>query len=414
MHRARAPLIVRPIDVDGSLADISAPPPYTAVYALLRRGGVPVGHAIIPIQRGTCTAERQRDAIAAARLATPADVPTPAVWPTLSVIVCTRDRAEGLARCLDALERMPYPGSIELLVVDNASSTDATRRACEGRDGVRYIREERPGLDWARNRGAVESQGEIIAFTDDDVIVDPSWARAIGTAFADDPSIGALTGLVAPVELETEAQLTFERYGGFARGYVRQRHRADPRRRSIAWLDADVGRLGTGANMAFRRSVLARVGPFDPALDVGTVSNGGGDLEMFFRIIKEGETLLYEPAAVVWHRHRRTSAELTRQITDWGLGLHAFFLSSVRRYPEERLGIAALAAALFFVWLSVRAVRAAVFRRYPLRLVAGEAWGRVAAFARYPAARRDAADIARRFGSAGWLTGTTPAEPAVR
>ena len=65
------------------------------------------------------------------------------------------------------------------------------------------------------------------------------------------------------------------------------------------------GAYGTGANMAFRRSLFHQIGFFDPALDVGTVTNGGGDLDMFYRVIQEGHTLVYEPRAIVRHRHRR-------------------------------------------------------------------------------------------------------------
>ena len=66
----------------------------------------------------------------------------------------------------------------------------------------------------ARNRAILEAKGEIIAYTDDDVVADPGWIKALATVFAEDPDVMAVTGLVVPFELETEAQVLFERDGG--------------------------------------------------------------------------------------------------------------------------------------------------------------------------------------------------------
>ena len=93
--------------------------------------------------------------------------------------------------------------------------------------------------------------------------------------------------------MATDAQVYFEKYGGFgcgleARTFPPSKERTtspDPR-----WAIE----CGTGANMAFRRSVFSEVGPFDPALDVGTPTNGGGDIEMFYRVLKEGHALRYD------------------------------------------------------------------------------------------------------------------------
>src|SRR6185503_20882790 len=99
-------------------------------------------------------------------VAPPADSVAP---PAVTVAVCTRDRVEDLARCLDALEAIRYP-ALDLLVVDNAPATRDAERLVAGRPRVRYVREVRPGLDWARNRAIAEARGEIVAFTDDDVV----------------------------------------------------------------------------------------------------------------------------------------------------------------------------------------------------------------------------------------------------
>ena len=82
--------------------------------------------------------------------------------------------------------------------------------------------EPRPGLDHARNRAVIETTTDVLAFTDDDVVVDPGWSAAIARAFAEEPQLGALTGLVLPLQLATPAQQLFERLGGFGKGFVRR------------------------------------------------------------------------------------------------------------------------------------------------------------------------------------------------
>ena len=131
-----------------------------------------------------------------------------------------------------------------------------------------------------------------------------------------------MTGLVIPAELETPAQELFERLGGFGRGFRRQWFHADVSTGRVVGAGALVsaGEFGTGANMAFRRTTLLRCGGFDPAFDVGTPTGGGGDLDMFHRVIAAGGVLRYEPAAIVFHTHRRTLDELRRQIRANGSG----------------------------------------------------------------------------------------------
>src|SRR5215211_4295548 len=107
------------------------------------------------------------------------------VLPLITVAVCTRDRAESLKLCLDSLVRLDY-SHVDIVGIDNPPSTDATARLV--RDcypQMRYICEPRPGLDWARNRAIAEARGDIIAFTDDDVVVDSGWLSALAAAFED-------------------------------------------------------------------------------------------------------------------------------------------------------------------------------------------------------------------------------------
>jgi glycosyltransferase involved in cell wall biosynthesis len=417
---------VRCVDIE-----LTAPPEplerlagYNKVLALVRLHGEPLGQVELSITGGRCRALDVRRTIlkelgwpllrrliddrlavgmpaegwSVKELPTLRETQSPRQLPTVTVAICTRNRPDDLAMCLESMMRVDHP-PFEILVVDNAPSSDATELLVRNRfPGLRYVREPRPGLDWARNRAILEARGDILAFTDDDCVVEPGWVGAIARTFAEDSEADVLTGLVVPYELETDAQVLFERSGGFGRGFRRTWFAVD-RERGLPWEYCGAGQFGTGANMAYRRSIFDELGVFDPALDVGTVTNGGGDLEMFFRSLVEGHTLVYEPAAIVRHRHRRTYRELRRQIANNGYGFCSVLVRNAMAYPEEKVRIAYLASWWIFRWL-LRRVVASIIRptRLPMQLLALELWAGVTGFLRYPKARREAERVASSFG----------------
>ena len=138
----------------------------------------------------------------------------------MTVAVCTRDRPDGLALLLESLDAQEYP-RLRLVVVDNAPSDDRARRLVSGlaRDrDIEYVAEPRPGLSWARNRAIEASDGEVIAWADDDEVCDRWWAAELARAFVEVPGADAVTGIVIPGELETPSQAWFEQYSGVGRG----------------------------------------------------------------------------------------------------------------------------------------------------------------------------------------------------
>jgi GT2 family glycosyltransferase len=234
------------------------------------------------------------------------DAPRSAV----SVVVCTRDRPEQLKRCLASLQHLSQSPT-EIIVVDNAPRSDITRQIVSEFPGTRYIREPRPGLDVARNRGIETASGEIIAFTDDDAVVHPEWIARIQQGFKHS-EVMAVTGLVLPAELETEAQFLFETDWGFGKGYLPKIFDGQFFQRAQS-RGVPVWEIGAGANMAFRRKVFNQVGLFDKRLDVGA-AGCSGDSEMWYRILAEGWACRYEPTAIVYHYHRKNIEELHQQI----------------------------------------------------------------------------------------------------
>lgn len=250
----------------------------------------------------------------------------PSTLPAAAVAICTRERPDDLTRALGALVNLdPPPAGI--IVIDNAPSSDRTAAVVSRFAGVRYVREDRRGLDAARNRALREATTSIVAFTDDDAVPEPAWLAHLLAPF-EDPRVWCTTGLTLPLELETPAQEIFERYSTFVRGFDRQLFdgtRHDP---------VSVARVGAGANMAVRRSVLTELGGFDEALDAGTATRSGGDHEMFGRILAAGHRIVYEPAAVSWHRHRRTCGELRETLHGYGVGVYAMWTRRLLRDRE--------------------------------------------------------------------------------
>lgn len=250
---------------------------------------------------------------------------------SVSVVICTRDRPEQLAQCLRSLQNLSQPPH-QILVVDNAPTSDATRQLVAQMPDIQYVLEPRPGLSVARNTGIRHSTGDIIAFTDDDVIVHPDWITRLQQSFQDS-KVMAVTGLVLPGELETEAQLIFEKgFGGFTQGY-------HPLTFDTEFFEemkpqgVPVWDIGAGANMAFRRNAFELVGDFDERLGAGA-SGCSEDSEFWYRLLAEGWVCRYEPTAVVYHYHRSNLDRLKHQMFQYMRGHVAALLVQFARYKH--------------------------------------------------------------------------------
>ena len=247
----------------------------------------------------------------------------------VSIVVCTRNRADALETCLTALARLS-PAPSEILVVDNDPRSGQTRAVTDRHPAVRYVPEERPGLSAARNTGVLHATSDLIAFTDDDVVVHPGWIGAIREAFVD-RGVMAVTGLVLPAELATAAQYAFQTdVLGWGWGY-----RALDFDRTFFDATKDVGvpawRLGAGANMAFRREAFDRVGLFDERLGAGA-SGCSEDSELWYRLLAEGHRCRYWPSAVVLHHHRADWDGLRHQMYSYMRGHVAALFVQFERY----------------------------------------------------------------------------------
>jgi len=230
---------------------------------------------------------------------------------SVSLIVCTRDRPEQLKRCLQSLQQLT-PAADEIIVIDNAPQDDRTQTLIQQFAGVHYLLEPQPGLSIARNTGIQHSQGDIVVFTDDDVCVHPLWLQQLCAGFSA-PEVMAVTGIVLPAELETNAQSLFElSYGYLHNGYQPITYETQFFRQHQS-IGVPVWDIGAGANMAFRRDLFKQLGGFDPRLGAGA-AGCSEDSEMWYRILAYGWHCRYLPTAVVYHSHRRTTEGLQQQM----------------------------------------------------------------------------------------------------
>lgn len=263
--------------------------------------------------------------------------------PPVSVVIPTRNRPASALETLRSVLRSGYPSDrLEAIVVDNGSGDDERVDLAEvvaATDvDVRLLRESAPGGSNARNAGLRAASGEIVAFCDDDVLVDRDWLASLVLAFGLGERVGGVAGLTLPRELETPAQVWYEGFASAERGFERRLldYREPPPDRPL--FPFTVGDLGSGENFAFRRNLLTALGGFDPALGTATPALGGEDVEAMLRVLLADRQVVYEPRAMVRHAHQREFEQFERRVWGYGVGLTAslskVLLSHPRLLPE--------------------------------------------------------------------------------
>jgi glycosyltransferase involved in cell wall biosynthesis len=273
--------------------------------------------------------------------------------PSISVVICTRDRPQHLKKCLQSIQNLAHPPD-EILVVDNAPSSDATQKLVAQMPGIKYVLERQPGLDFARNAGIHHSICELIAYTDDDVIIHPDWILHLQQAFQN-PNVMAVTGLVLAAEINTRSQYIFETYWSFNRGYCPVLYDYQYFQK-YQLLGVPTWRIGAGANMAFRRSSFKITGDFDERLDVGA-AGCSGDSEMWYRVLAKGFVCRYQPTAVVYHIHRSEMAALHKQLFNYMRGHVTELLIRFERYRHFGNLVRLALLPVYFSYLLVFGLR---------------------------------------------------------
>lgn len=325
----------------------------------------------------------------------------PAPTPDLTVVVCTRNRADLLRRCLASLvamrdARLDLGPPIDLLVVDNAPPDDSTKIAVSEFPGVRYAMEPVPGLDFGRNRAIASTDRAWLAYVDDDAIVDRHWLDRLSEEIERCPDAGCFTGPILPMMLETEAQLRFEWAGGFGKGFFWMRYSAKSWGNSL--YPAAAGDFGTGACMVYATDALKRLGLFDEALDTGAPLPGGGDIDMFYRIIRGGTSLVYSPGLMVLHEHRRDIKGLRKQYGSWGKSILVLVRKNEKSDPEMKRANRRLAH--MYIKGLLRQLAGSLLgrgQRYPSFVLAELVGAAVGSAGEYGRSQKRVAERVRRF-----------------
>jgi GT2 family glycosyltransferase len=314
------------VDLSSPMADritLAGADGYQRARLLVRRGRQPRGFVELQIQDGSVSVDDLRRHAAA--LPEPPESQPPQSLPPVTVVLCTRDRPDALRMALTSMLVLDYP-RFEIVVVDNASATEASADvvASIGDARIRLAKEPRPGLARARNCGVMAASHDVVAFTDDDVVVDRWWLQGLLDGFAAGANVACVCGMVASGELRSFSQAYFDRRVTWARSCSPQTYSLSAPPKGQPLFPFQVGQFGTGASFAMRRSVVAALGGFDEALGVGSQTRSGEDIDMFVRVLLAGHQLVYQPSALVWHRHRADMGSLHTQISGYGVGLGAW------------------------------------------------------------------------------------------
>lgn len=261
----------------------------------------------------------------------------------VSAIICTRNRPDSIRQAVASVLANDYP-SFELTVIDQ-STTDATEVAIhdllEADARLRYVHSDEPGLSRAYNNGIGRTNGEIIAFTDDDCIVPTDWIQKIAAAFESESDGELLYGQVVPAYQDAESGLT------------PSLPITEPTRLSRK----DGFRVfGMGANFAARRRLFTRVGPFDEILGGGGPLRSSQDFDLAYRAYRGGGVILLRPEVTLRHDGRREAKDWPALLTAYGIGDGAFYSKHVRCRDPYALWLLTRQVADAFGRLLVRAV----------------------------------------------------------
>jgi GT2 family glycosyltransferase len=215
----------------------------------------------------------------------------------VSVVVCAYNAEATLHECLASLERLTYP-NFEVIVV-NDGSRDNTGAIARQYSSCRVIDVDHGGLSAARNAGLRAATGEIIAYTDADVRVDPDWLHYLVQPFAT-TEVVAVGGLsLPPLDSPWLAHCVARAPGG----------------PTHVLLDDRTAEHVPGCNLAIRRDALSAIGGFNPIY-----LRAGDDVDVCWRLQAAGGRIEFAPGALVWHHHRSSVRAYWRQQVGYGEG----------------------------------------------------------------------------------------------
>ena len=218
-------------------------------------------------------------------------------WPKISVVICAYNAADTLDDCLTSLGKLTYP-DFEVIVVNDGSKDD-TEAVARRYSNVRLITTSNNGLSTARNIGLSAARGEIVAYTDADVRVDPDWLTYLVQPFLHSDVVAAGGPNVVPPDDPWVAQCVARAPGAPTQ----------------VLFDDRIAEHVPGCNLAVRRDALLAIGGFNPIY-----LRAGDDVDVCWRLQARGGRIGFAPSALVWHHHRSSIAAYWRQQIGYGEG----------------------------------------------------------------------------------------------
>ncbi|KAA0116908.1 glycosyltransferase family 2 protein [Mycolicibacterium sp. P9-22] len=313
---------------------------FATAWCLIRDGGVAVDARFFDIEQdATLAPAAVREHLLAAGLPAPVRA-TAESGASLTVAIPT-NRLDRLPVALNSLLAQS-DRDFEVLIIDNSRDGEICREITGYGDlDLRACHEPVPGISRARNCGIEHIDTDLVAWIDDDEVADPDWVAWLKRGFAAEGRPDAVAGVMLPAELETAAQVNFERYGGFNKGRPMQPLELRSGTSSVMDPLYPLPGFGAGGNMAFRMDALRAIGGFDNRLGSVTI-HGGEETRALSELLRRGSMILHWPPAVTWHYHRRTDEELEKQMFGYAAGLTGFYMSWLLASPTSALGIARL------------------------------------------------------------------------
>jgi glycosyltransferase involved in cell wall biosynthesis len=225
----------------------------------------------------------------------------------VSIIICTWNRAALLRRALDSMRSLTIPPGVTWqVVVVNNNSTDETAAVLASfaeRLPLTCVVEPVPGLSRSRNRGVAASSGDLLLFTDDDVVVEPEWMTAMRDGAARWPDATYFAGLICP-GFAQDVPAWVQRHQAVLDGMLCARD-LGPEPRML-----EPGDYPWGPNMAVRRHAFARAGFDVRAGRIGKGQRRGSEGSLFTPLASQGATGAWVPAAKVTHFIPRARANV--------------------------------------------------------------------------------------------------------
>ena len=287
---------------------------------------------------------------------------------SVSVVVATRGNAPSLEGCLRSVLQSDYD-DFEVIVVDyGPPSLDTPQMLVTrfpGERRLRYLEESWSSTSIARNTALSQTTAPVVAFLDDNVVLDAHWIRRSVEALLSDDEVVCVTGRSASPQVGDATGFALE-LG--AEGWERRSYCRSGSANGHPLLSCTAGGLGAGASPVMLTHVARELGGFDVALGPETPACGGEHIDLLVRLLQRGYTISYEPTAIVWREHPARAEARRRQIYRYGIGLGAIISKRIIAGPARRTWLGAIPAAVRYSRNPAPQLDGDTLGRYPMRL----------------------------------------------